>query len=159
MIMSWTSGAAILGVASLVACLPASARAQEQAAARELPTSLSRIRAALKKPEPPRRLLKPPSQADFNVQILEKQRFADLLSLIDFGSGPVAPGGWYAQQQRQVLGQQQSQPLFNVDMMAIGSSVGNAIGKARRERAERLAREEVQRALVEFCAERECSSR
>src|SRR5437762_8452783 len=70
---------------------------------RELPVSLGRIRQELKKP-PPKRLFVPPSQADFSIQVIEKQRFQDLLSLIDFGSGPVAPGGFYAHQQRQVLG-------------------------------------------------------
>ena len=159
MTMASTSAAVIVGLASILAVSTPSAQAQDKPAARDLPTSLSRIRAALKKPEPPRRIMKPPSQADFNVQVLEKQRFSDLLSLIDFGSGPVAPGGWYAYQQRQVLGQQQSQPLFSVDMLSIGSAVGSAVSKARRDRAERLAREEVQRALVDFCAERECPAR
>ena len=156
--MALTSGAAILGVTSLLALSPIRAVAQEQPSTRDLPVSLSRIREALKKPDRLRRLL-PLPQADFSVQILERQRFADLLSLIDFGSGPVAPGGWYAHQQRQVLGQQQSQPLVNVDMTAIGNSVGKALSKARRDRAERLAREEVRRALVDFCAESECSAR
>ena len=161
-IMSFSNGAAGLTVAWLLAvATPASAgqdpqpRPQSQGA---LPISLSRIREALKKPDRLRGLLAPP-QADFSVQVLEKQRFADLLSLIDFGSGPVAPGGWYAHQQRQVIGQQQSQPLVNVDLMAIGTSVGKALSQARRDRAERLARDEVRRALVDFCAERECSSR
>ena len=122
---------------------------------RQLPVSFARIRRELKKPAPPR-LFVPPSQADFSIQVIEKQRFQDLLSLLDFGGGPVAPGGLYAHQQRQVLGQQQSQPLFNVDVMAAGGAVVNAISKARRARAERLAREEVRGALVDFCAARGC---
>ena len=123
--------------------------------ARELPVSLGRIRRELKKPEP-KRLFAPPSQADFSIQVIEKQRFQDLLSLLDFGGGPVAPGGLYAHQQRQVLGQQQAQPLFNVDLMAAGGAVVGAINKARRARAERLAREEVRAALIDFCAARGC---
>lgn len=147
---------AVIGFAWLLSLQdPGAARAE--APRPELASSLSRIRTALKKPAPPRRLLRPPSQADFSIQILEKQRFTDLLGLIDFGSGPVAPGGLYAYQQRQVLGQQQSQPLFNVDVLAIGNSIGNAVRNAWRERAERLATQEVRRALVDFCAERECA--
>ena len=122
---------------------------------RQLPVSFVRIRRELKKPAPPR-LFVPPSQADFSIQVIEKQRFQDLLSLLDFGGGPVAPGGLYAHQQRQVLGQQQSQPLFNADLLAAGGAVVKAISKARRARAERLAREEVRGALVDFCAARAC---
>ena len=60
--------------------------------ARQLPVSFARIRQELKKPAPTR-LFVPPSQADFSIQVIEKQRLQDLLSLLDFGGGPVAPGG------------------------------------------------------------------
>src|SRR4051812_47399934 len=55
----------------------------------ELPISLSRIRAGLKKPEP--RLTRPVVKADFRVEIDEAQRFQDLLNLIDFGTTSVMP--------------------------------------------------------------------
>ena len=125
---------------------------------RELPVSLGRIRQQLKKPVP-KRLFVPPSQADFSIQVIEKQRFQDLLSLIDFGSGPGAQGGLYAHQQRQMFGQITGQPISeapNVDVLAPAGALVKAIAKARRERAERLAREEVRGALVDFCAQRGC---
>jgi hypothetical protein len=146
-----------LGLASLMAAQTATAPPPSQAPSGNLPVSISRIRNALKKPEGLR--VRPAPRADFKVEINEAQRFRDLLDLLDFGSGPVAPGGWYAFQQRQLLGQQQSQPLVSFDAGAMGQAVGSAIANARRARAERLARDEVQRALIEFCATHECPAR
>ena len=145
-----------LGLASVMAAQTAGVPTQGQAPSGNLPVSISRIREALKKPEGLR--VRPAPRADFKVEINETQRFRDLLDLLDFGSGPVAPGGWYSFQQRQLLGQQ-SQPLVNFDAGALGQAVGSAITKARRARAERIARDEVQRALIEFCATHECPAR
>jgi hypothetical protein len=126
---------------------------QGAAAPGELPVSLSRIRAALERPTTLR--IEPETKADFKVDVNEVQRFRDLLDLLDFGNGPAVPGGLYGYEQRRMLGQQ-SQPLFNIDVSGIGQSIGTAVAKARRARAERLAREEVRRALNDFCATREC---
>src|SRR5262245_1325992 len=123
--MSLTAALA-LGVTLLLPAQEPAAPRGVMVPARELPVSLGRIRRELKKPES-KRLFTPPSQADFSTQVIEKQRFQDLLSLIDFGSGPIAPGGFYAHQQRQVLGNQQSQPLINIDAMAAGGALVNAI--------------------------------
>jgi hypothetical protein len=139
-----------------MAAQTASVPPQSQAPSGNLPVSMRRIRDALRKPEGLR--VRPAPRADFKVEINETQRFRDLLDLLDFGSGPVAPGGWYSSQQRQLLGQQ-SQPLVSFDAAAMGQAVGSAISKARRARAERLARDEVQRALIEFCATHECPAR
>src|SRR5262245_27338864 len=124
-----------------------SAQDQGEQAPSKLPVSMNRIREALKKP--PRLRVTPETSTDFSVEINQEQRFKDLLDLIDFGSGPAIPGGLYGYQQQQVLGQQ-SQPLFNVNLSGIGQGIGSTISKARRDRAERLAREEVQRSLVDF---------
>jgi hypothetical protein len=150
--MAFIPAAAIglfLLTSSQTSALPA-----DMVAARDLPVSLPRIRTALKKPPP--RIIAPKIEATFRVEINERQRFRDLLDLIDFGSGPVAPGGFYGYQQQQATGQRQSQPLFNVNMTGVIQNVGAEISKARRERAERLAREEVRRALVDFCAANDC---
>jgi len=154
--MLLTSTWAALGLASLMAAQTAAVPPQKAAAASDLPVSISRIREALKKPDVLR--IRPMFRADFKVAINEQQRFRDLLDLIDFGSGPVAPGGWYSYQQQQMLGQK-TQPLITFDVGAAGQAVGGAIAKARRERAERLAREEVERALIEFCSSHECPAR
>ncbi len=128
----------------------------DSVAARDLPVSLGRIRNALKRPPP--LIITAHTEATFKVEINERQHFQDLLDLIDFGSGPVAPGGLYGYQQQQILGQK-TQPLFNVSLSGVGQSINSAVVKARRERAEHLAREEVRRALVDFCAANDCQVR
>jgi hypothetical protein len=145
--------AALLSLSCLVV-LPQSAAAQDAptpaaAAPAELPGSLSRIREALKKPEP--RLVSPLVKADFTVGIAEQQRFQDLVDLLDFSASPVLPAVRF--------GGSQTQPLVNVSLSGIGQSVVNSVSKARRERAERLARAEVERALDQFCASHECAAR
>jgi len=49
--------------------------------------------------------------------------------------------------------------MVSFDAGAMGQAVGSAIAKARRARAERIVRDEVQRALIEFCATHECPAR
>jgi hypothetical protein len=141
----------------VTAASPAQAAPAQQGATAtapgDLPVSLSRIRAGLERPSTLRII--PDTRADFKVEVNEVQRFQDLLDLLDFGSGPAVPGGLYGYEQQRVIGQQ-SQPLFNIGLSGLGHSIGTAVGKARRERAERLAREEVRHALDDFCATHEC---
>lgn len=109
------------------------------------PVSLSRIRQALKNPVP--RLTTPLPKADYSVDILEKQRFEDLLTLLGLGGGSPMP--------TVLFGGAGSRPSSAVDLFAIKDPVAK-IAAARRSRAERLAREEVRRSLVEFCSAHEC---
>jgi hypothetical protein len=46
--------------------------------------------------------------------------------------------------------------MFALDLLSIGSAVQKAVANARRSRAEQAARDEVRRALTEFCATHEC---
>jgi hypothetical protein len=151
--MSFTSATGIFSLALLLAAPMQGDAAQTQAAAAaqpELPVSLSRIREALKKPDP--RLGSPVTKAaDFRVEIAEQQRFQDLVDLLDFSAIPVVPAVQF--------GGSQTQPLFNVSLAGIGQSVSKSVSKARRERAERLARAEVERALYQFCSTHECAAR
>jgi hypothetical protein len=114
---------------------------------------LSRIREALKKPDG-LRLRTPLARPDFKVEIYEAQRFQDLVDLLDFSASPVLPavsfGGFAGSR---------TQPLFNVSLNGIGESVAKGISNARRARAERLAREEVERSLIQFCSSHECAAR
>jgi hypothetical protein len=105
-----------------------------------LPSSLSKIRAGLKKPEP--RLTQPTVKADFRVEIAEEIRFEDLLSLIDFGSTSVMPSVMFGSPSP-------TQPLVSYSLA--NQVIGQKFAAARRARAERLAREEVRRALEEAC--------
>ncbi len=127
---------------------------------RALPVSVSRIRAALDRPAP-LQLALPEPKPTYRIEIREHLLYSPNLlgpveQLWSTTSGPTPPGGLYAYDQGQRLGQA-SQPLFSMDLPSIGGAIKNAIANARRSRAERAAREEVQRALAEFCATRECT--
>ncbi len=148
--MSFKVATAVFGLISLLAVqVPRAQTPADGATPPATPSSLSRIRDALKKPE--NKLAGPLRQADFRVDIAEQQRFQDLVDLLDFNASPVLPAVWF--------GGSQTQPLFNVSLTGIGQSVVRAAAKARRERAERLAREEVERALNQFCVDHECAAR
>jgi len=90
-------------------------------------------------------------QNDFRVDVAEEQRFRDLVDLLDFSAGPSLPAVRF--------GGSQTQPLFNVNMTGVGQAVISGIAKARRERAERIAQEEVERAFIQFCSTHECAAR
>ena len=149
---------AAVTLAWLLAAEPAGAAQSAAAAATNLPVSISRIREGLKRPEP--RLSAPPIQADYRVSVDEKQRFEDLLLLLDFsGTRATVPGGWNVFQHQQAVAAGSSQPLVSVNAMGALTSTASAIVRARRERAERLAREEVERALIDYCSTHECPAR
>jgi hypothetical protein len=126
----------------------------------DLPVSLVRIRADLARPAPLRIAL-PKPKADFHVEIRERPLYSPNLlgpveTLWSTTPGPVPPGGLRAFEQRQRLGEQWSQPMLSVDLLSIAASVRTAITNARRSSAEKAAREEVRRALAEFCSTHEC---
>jgi hypothetical protein len=148
--MSLTLAAVVVSLTSLLAASPQSAEAQAASPPPpELPVSLSRIREALKKPEP--RLTSPKVKADFKIEINEEQRFQDLVDLLDFNASPVLPAVSF--------GGSQTQPLVSFSANGAIQSLATSVSKARRARAERLAREEVARALNQFCATHECAAR
>jgi hypothetical protein len=149
-VVSFTFAAAVFSLASLVpAQAPSTTTPADSTPRAELPVSLSRIREALKRPDP--RLSAPTVKPDFKIEVNEEQRFQDLVDLLDFSASPVLPAVWF--------GGSQTQPLFNVSVSGIGGSVARSVVKARRARAERLAREEVARALIQFCSTHDCASR
>lgn len=138
-----------------------------------LPVSLDRIKQALEQPpaEPLRGLDERPH---FRVQIQERQKIDELLSTLKFDSGPAVPGGVYGYQQQQRAFPSVDNPLmqpysaFNQGQLAtvlienlleqyFGARMVKGIVDASRARAEEAAREEVQRALAEFCAAHSCS--
>ena len=131
---------------------PAAAQDTTPAAGASLPVSLDRIRAALERsPREPLKTQLP--RPNFRVEIQERQRFENLLALLDFKSGPVPPGGLYGFEQRARLSSPWgSQPIVGVDVLAIGRLIANGVSSVKRTRAEAAAREEVRRALEEFWA-------
>ena len=136
----------------------------------ELPVSLTKIKGALEQPPlPPLRGLN--EVPNFTVAIEERQRIKleDLVNSLDFKSGPTPAGGLYAyEQQRQMFPavdnplrqpySEFSQPELltilaeNLAGHYLAGRAASAITSAERARAEAQAREEVARAIVDYCA-------
>jgi hypothetical protein len=152
--------AGLLGLALALGMQQSGDLVSASAATPDLPVSLTRIREALERPAPLRITL-PESNADFHVEIRERPLYSPNLlgpveSLWSTGTSPVPPGGLYAFDQRQRLRQQWSQPMFAVDLLSIATAAQKAVANARRSSAEKAARDEVRRALAEFCSTHEC---
>jgi hypothetical protein len=111
----------------------------------DVPVSLDRVRAGLARPD---RLKLQPITADFSVHIDERERFDKLVPPVDYRSGSVPPGGLYAYEQLQRAGLAQTQPLFLVDLIAIGRGIANL----HAAHSEAAARDEVRRAINAYCA-------
>ena len=140
--------------------------------ASNLPVSLDKIREALQQPlaQPLRGLDERPL---FRVEIRERQRIDELLQTLKFNSGPAVPGGLYGYEQQRIMFPSVDNPLaqpwsaFNQPELARVASLTfietliarylakrmiNAVSAAERASAERSAREEVSRAIAEYCA-------
>src|SRR5215213_4640030 len=74
------------------------------------PVSLDRIREGLKKPAESR-LRNLDVRADFSVQIEEQRRIDEIMSRLDFKSGPVPAGGLYSYEQQLRLFNPTDHPL------------------------------------------------
>jgi hypothetical protein len=158
-----------LTVAALLAGAPAGAQEGQpssvaDAQAAGLPVSLDRIRQALEQ-SPVERLKGLDEKPTFKVEIQEEQKFQDLLSTLDFKSGPVPPGGLYAYEMLQLTTPKIFQPyaVFNQrELLVIAlqnllekylfGHVVETISDAEHARAEQAAREEVDRELATFVA-------
>jgi hypothetical protein len=136
----------------------------------DLPVSLERIRDTLSRlPTTPvlRGLDRKP---DFTVSIEERQRLEELYRSLEVKLGPAVPGGLYAYEQQRLLFNKTDHPLEQpyaafsggelitlaiegLIQQYVGSRITNAISKAERARAEKAARQEVTRAIAEFCAQ------
>jgi hypothetical protein len=136
-----------------------------------LPVSLDKIRQALEQPpvEPLRGLDERPL---FRVEIRERQRIDDLLQSLKFDSGPAVPGGLYGYEQQRIMFPSVDNPLaqpwsaFTQPELArvatlsfietliskyLARRIFSAVTAAERASAEQSAREEVARAITEYC--------
>ena len=132
--------------------------------------SLDRIREGLKKP-PDSTLRNLDVKADFSVQIEEQRRINEIMSRLDFKSGPAPAGGLYSYEQQLRLFNPTDRPLQqpyaafnggelitiaieNLIAKYLGGRAINAVTSAERSRAESQARQEVDQAVTEYCAGR-----
>src|SRR5262245_12136045 len=168
-----------LSASAVMAQEPASSQAAAQestnadTATRDLPVSLDRIRAGLPRQATDSILKRVEIPPDFRIQILEQQRIDDLLSKLDFKhlKAPAPPGGLYGYDQQQRLFNSVDHPLVqpyaafsgselitvaleNLIARYVGGRIVNGISDFERARAERAAREEVDKAIAEYCAAR-----
>lgn len=170
-------GAATLGVGAAQAqagpvSSPGTAPSTVQdAPAPELPVSLDHIRERLKQ-APEKSLLRDVDlPADFRVEIQEQRKIDEMLSKLDFRSGPAPPGGLYGFEQQRRLFSPTSRPLMQpyaafsggqLITLAIegllqrylGGRLIDEIRESARERAEEAARRVVRRDVAAYCASR-----
>jgi hypothetical protein len=172
---------AILMVAAMALAAPAAA--QERAASSTvdgtssngdadptLPVSLERIREGLNKP-PDAGLRNLDVKADFSIQIEEQRHIDEIMSKLDFKSGPAPAGGLYAYEQQRQLFKPSSRPLQqpyaaysggefftiaieNLLRVYLGDKLKDGWNARARTRDESQAREEVDQAIADYCAGR-----
>ena len=134
----------------------------------DLPVSLERIKEALER-SPTLSLRTLDERPTFRMQILERQKIEQLLSTLDFKSGPSPAGGIYWNEVQRQMWPSVDHPLNQqyaafsqgelltilVENLAgkyLGSRALNAVSNAARERAEAAARQEVQQAIRDYCS-------
>jgi hypothetical protein len=149
----------------------ATASPAKDAASPDLPVSLDHIREALKKPVDAPLLRDAQLPSDFRIQIVEQKKIDDMLSKLDFRSGPAPAGGLYGYEQQQRLFRPSDRPLMqpyaaynagqfftialeNLLGKYLGGPVVDAASSAMRSRAEREAKQEVNQAIADYCAAR-----
>jgi hypothetical protein len=170
-ILSASTAGAQEPVSSSRAAAQESSNADSQAG--DLPVSLDHIRAGLKRQATDSILKRIEIPPDFRIQILEQQRIDDMLSKLDFKhlNAPAPAGGLYGYDQQQRLFNPVDHPLVqpyaafsggelitvaieNLIARYLGGRLMNAVSEGDRARAERAARQEVDKAIADYCAAR-----
>lgn len=135
-----------------------------------LPVSLDRIREGLKKSDP-LALGTEEMKADFTMRIIEQQKIDELLSKLNFKTGPAPAGGIYGyEQQRRVFsptdrplmqpyaaynaGQFMTVALENLIASYVGKAFLKTLGSAMSGDDEQAAKKEVSEEIARYCARR-----
>jgi hypothetical protein len=118
--------------AALVAGAVAAPLAQQPSPAR----SVERVRAALEQPPPRLTFTVTDRLPDFTVHIQERHPLQEVFDTPAWATDPV---GWQP-------------PAIGFDLMSVVRYLAKSAADAKRGHDERLAREDVQRAIVDFCA-------
>jgi hypothetical protein len=96
--------------------------------------SVDRVRAALDKP--PSKLTLRERTPDFTVHIEKRRPMQDIF---DVPPWQLEPHGWQP-------------PAVGFDLLSVFRSVAKSVSEAKRGHDERMAREDVQRAIADYCA-------
>lgn len=136
---------------------------------KDLPVSLERIREGLATGSPKLSLSALEKPPDFKVEVQERRALEEILSSLDFKTGPAPAGGIYGYEQQRQLFNPVDRPLaqpyaaFSAGE-AITIAIENLIGKylagrlaettsnAERAKAETAARRDVAGAIEKYCA-------
>jgi hypothetical protein len=119
-----------------VACLAFAVSAGAAVSAQEAASSDSVDRVRAKLEQPPSKLTLQQRTPDFSVHIEKRRPMQDIFDVPPWATDPV---GWQP-------------PALGFDLLSAFRSVAKSVAEAKRGHDERLAREEVQRAIVDFCA-------
>jgi hypothetical protein len=129
--------------------VPATAQTAAQAEEIATPSTIRRIRAELERTS---RLTFDvvDETPHFQMIISEPQRFREDTGFL-FSTGPVPSGRRSAFKGRPQVGPQLATPLVVVDVMPVGRALVSAVQNARTARRRTAAREDVKRAIDEYC--------
>ena len=135
----------------------------------DLPVSLDRIRKALERPPLFPVQISGSSLPTFRVDVQERNRLQDILSTLDFSSGPRPAGGLYAAEMQRVMFPSVSNPLRqpyaafsqpelltiileNLAGRYLANKLIGAVTANDKAAAEAAARDELRRVVAEYCA-------
>jgi hypothetical protein len=138
----------------MIALLLVLALGTEQIPETQESPDLARIRRALEQPRSPDIL---PSEPTFRVSTEEHTPTLRSPKPPDLSGGPGPPGGLYAFEQRQRLGNAWAgQAWISIDVLPVADRIAELVRSARRASLERSAQTEVKQALAAFCAVHDC---
>jgi len=137
----------------------------------DLPVSLDRIRQLLARAPAEPLLGGPGRQPDFKITVEERRFLKDILESLDVKTAPAPAGGLYAYEVQQQAGNTRNSPLGGpyaaftsgeLAQVSLTSILGvlvaryltNGVMNLSRTEAENLAREDVRRAIDEYCSGR-----
>lgn len=148
-----------------------SASTPQDAPALNLPVSVDRIRELLARAPASSILRGLDRQPDYKLTVEERRFLQDILERLDVKTGPAPPGGLYAYEMQQQVWNTRNSPLVrpyaaftsselvqvsltSILSALVGQYLTDGIRTWSRTQAEEFAREEVRRAISEYCAAR-----
>ena len=166
----------LLMIAAMLGGTPASAHSSQtspgqDASSSELPVSVERIRELLARAPAESVLLGLDRQPDYKITVEERRFLKDILESLDVKTGPPPPGGLYGYEIQQQVWNTRNSPLVRpyaaftsgeLAQVTVTSILGSLVTRylthgvmnLSRTEAENLAREEVRRAIEEYCSAR-----
>ena len=170
----------LLLVAVMLGGPPAAARPSQTSAAvstpqdapsTDLPVSIDRIRELLGRAPAESVLLGLDRQPDFTITVEERRFLKDILESLDVKTAPAPPGGLYGYEMQQQVWNTRNSPLVRpyaaftsgeLAQVSLTSILGTLVARylthgvmnLSRTEAEHLAREDVRRAIDEYCSGR-----